>query len=42
MDGEAWQNTIHGVAKIGHDLATKQYYLSIYIYIYYRYVKCLT
>ena len=31
VDGEAWQNTIHGVAKSGNDLATKQqYYLSIY------------
>ena len=30
MDGEARQNPIHGVAKSGHDLATKQYYLSVY------------
>ena len=24
MDREAWQATVHGVAKVGHDLVTKQ------------------
>ena len=23
MDGEAWQATVHGVARVGHKLATK-------------------
>ena len=23
MDREAWQATVHGVARVGHDLATK-------------------
>ena len=23
MDGGAWQATVHGVTRIGHDLATK-------------------
>ena len=23
MDGEAWQATVHGVTRVGHDLATK-------------------
>ena len=24
MDREAWQATVHGVVRVGHDLATKQ------------------
>ena len=24
MDREAWQATVHGVARVGHDLATKE------------------
>ena len=24
MDREAWSATVHGVARVGHDLATKQ------------------
>ena len=24
MDRGAWQDTVHGVARVGHDLATKQ------------------
>ena len=24
MDREAWRATVHGVARVGHDLATKQ------------------
>ena len=24
MDREAWQATVHGVERVGHDLATKQ------------------
>ena len=23
MDREAWQATVHGIARVGHDLATK-------------------
>ena len=23
MDREAWQTTVHGVTRVGHDLATK-------------------
>ena len=26
MDRRAWQATVHGVARVGHDLATKQQY----------------
>ena len=27
MDRGAWQATVHGVARVGHDLATKQHHM---------------
>ena len=42
MDREASQATVHGVSKVGHDLATKDIYIYIYICIYiymYMYIK---
>ena len=30
MDREAWQATVHGVARVGHDLATKPQQMNEY------------
>ena len=32
MHRGAWRATVHGVARVGHDLATKQQQQNIYIY----------
>ena len=43
MDRGAWQATVHGVVRVGHDSATKpppyitHVWLSIYIYINHNY-----
>ena len=29
MNRGAWQVTVHGIARVGHDLATKQQYKSL-------------
>ena len=31
MDRGAWRATVHGVARAGHDLATKQEYMNMSI-----------
>ena len=33
MDRGAWQATVHGVTRVGHDLVTKSPYIYIYIYV---------
>ena len=33
MDRGAWQDTVHGVARIGHDLATVCMYVSDCMYV---------
>ena len=34
IDRGAWQAIVHGVARVGHDLATKPPQIYIYIYVY--------
>ena len=34
MDRGAWWATVHGLQKVGHNLATKQVFCCVYIYMY--------
>ena len=33
MDRGAWQTIVHGVSRVGHDLATEPSLLPLYVYI---------
>ena len=39
MDRGAWQATVHGVTRVGYDLATRS--SSSYVYVYVTYTFCM-
>ena len=42
MDREAWQATVYGVTRVGHDLATKERERDAYVkkFVLYIYLQC--